>query len=296
MSAQLLFLTAFSSTPNGGNPAAVVFTDLNQPEDTFKNIAQNLNQPITAFVSTLPIPLTKPKLNTVAFSVRWYTPSRNETPLCGHGAVAAAKAVFERADVAPDTEIVELHTLVRGTVIARKCAGGSIEIEVPATKTQEVSQEEFTRLSKVLNDTSGRELKIDHIAIGGKGFENYAMFVLDEKENIKNLPVNATILKQTGFHTNIYTTKSTNTPESFISRMFAPGILPGDEDHVTGSAHCLLAPYWYARLGIPATTEVKAKQVSARGGELGIVWDSEKNTVKLAGDVVVLANGEIKLS
>ena len=39
----------------------------------------------------------------------------------------------------------------------------------------------------------------------------------------------------------------------FVSRYFVPafGI---DEDPVTGSAHCALAPYWAARLGRPSLT------------------------------------------
>ncbi|KAG6829109.1 hypothetical protein H0H92_005651 [Tricholoma furcatifolium] len=294
MAAPFVLLTAFSNTPNGGNPAAVVFTDLTQPEDVFKNTAQNLNQPITAFVSSAPLSLSTCNPKSVAFSVRWYTPSRDETPLCGHGTLAAAKAIFERSDVAPDVEVVELHTHARGVVKAIKREGGSLEIQLPALKSQQVFGEEFIRLSKVLNETSGRELAIEHIATGGKGFEHYIMFVLDEKEDLKNLPVNPTLLRKAGFFTNIYTTLSSNTEERFISRMFAPGAVPGDEDHVCGSAHCLMVPYWYQRLGIAETTEIKARQVSARGGVLNITLDGD--IVKLAGDVLVLGKGELQLA
>jgi predicted PhzF superfamily epimerase YddE/YHI9 len=50
----------------------------------------------------------------------------------------------------------------------------------------------------------------------------------------------------------------------FVSRFFAPraGI---NEDPVTGSAHCTLAPFWQKHL---KKDELKAKQISARGGEL----------------------------
>ena len=61
----------------------------------------------------------------------------------------------------------------------------------------------------------------------------------------------------------------------FVSRYFAPakGI---PEDPVTGSAHCMLAPYWAGRLGKIA---FRAFQASARGGEV---------TCRLAGDRVEL--------
>ncbi|KAG6896374.1 hypothetical protein C0992_008743 [Termitomyces sp. T32_za158] len=279
MSAPFVLLTAFSNSLTGGNPAAVVFTDLSQPEKTFEDIAQNLNQPITAFVSDQPLPRSPDRPSCVAFSVRWYTASRTEVPLCGHGTLAAAKAIFERTDVAQDTKIVELHTLTRGVFTAIRRPGGLFQIEMPAAETQQVPPEEFTRISKILNEASGRELKIEFIATGGEGFENYAVFVLDEKEDIRNLPINPTVLHQAGFHVNTYTTVSSNTEERFVSRMFAPGFIPGDEDHVCGSAHCLMAPYWYRRLGIDPAAEIQAKQVSARGGE-----------------VVMLGKGDIKLA
>ena len=62
----------------------------------------------------------------------------------------------------------------------------------------------------------------------------------------------------------------------FVSRFFAPA-LGVDEDPVTGSAHCTLVPYWARRLG---KRRLKARQVSARGGEL---------SCELRGDRVVMA-------
>ena len=38
------------------------------------------------------------------------------------------------------------------------------------------------------------------------------------------------------------------------------------EDPVTGAAHCVLTPYWSARLG---KIQLTARQISHRGGELG---------------------------
>jgi predicted PhzF superfamily epimerase YddE/YHI9 len=71
----------------------------------------------------------------------------------------------------------------------------------------------------------------------------------------------------------------------FVSRFFAPrvGI---DEDAVTGSAHCALAPYWSARLGKQSFV---ARQVSARGGVVRAEWRGER--VRLGGQAVTLARG-----
>jgi predicted PhzF superfamily epimerase YddE/YHI9 len=73
----------------------------------------------------------------------------------------------------------------------------------------------------------------------------------------------------------------------FVSRFFAPakGVA---EDPVTGSAHTALVPYWAARLGKDA---LRARQVSARGGELGCMLRRETGVVTLTGRAVVVVRG-----
>jgi len=73
----------------------------------------------------------------------------------------------------------------------------------------------------------------------------------------------------------------------FVSRFFAPkvGI---DEDPVTGSAHCILAPFWAPRLG---KHRLVARQVSARGGDL--TCEVAADRVKLAGKATLYLEGTI---
>ena len=61
------------------------------------------------------------------------------------------------------------------------------------------------------------------------------------------------------------------------------------EDSVCGMAHCLLTPYWCEKYGIAPGQEVKAKQVSVRGGNLRAIWDDVSGTVKLRGQVIFFA-------
>ncbi len=58
------------------------------------------------------------------------------------------------------------------------------------------------------------------------------------------------------------------------------------EDPVTGSAHCTLIPYWAERLG---RTELRARQVSRRGGELFCRLGGER--VLIGGRAVTDASG-----
>lgn len=78
----------------------------------------------------------------------------------------------------------------------------------------------------------------------------------------------------------------------FSSRVFAPNSgIP--EDAVTGSAHCLLAPYWSSVLGIEAGQLISARQASPRGGDIDLIWNEASSTVKMRADAVVIAKGEL---
>lgn len=85
-------------------------------------------------------------------------------------------------------------------------------------------------------------------------------------------------------------TSDSDATEVFASRMFSPDI-PGFEDHVCGSAHCLVVPYWYKKKGIEPGKEVVAKMASARGGILNVSYDVEQSKVRLAGEATLLSTG-----
>ena len=76
----------------------------------------------------------------------------------------------------------------------------------------------------------------------------------------------------------------------FLSRFFAPkaGL---DEDPVTGSAHCALAPYFCAKLH---KTTVIGKQVSRRGGVVECeLLEPDTLCVKLTGTAVTTMSGTL---
>jgi predicted PhzF superfamily epimerase YddE/YHI9 len=75
----------------------------------------------------------------------------------------------------------------------------------------------------------------------------------------------------------------------FVSRYFAPAV-GINEDSVTGSAHCLLIPYWSNQLG---KLELTAFQRSARGGELFCRLEGER--VKIGGNATLVARGTLML-
>ena len=83
----------------------------------------------------------------------------------------------------------------------------------------------------------------------------------------------------------------------YVSRVFVPHLgIP--EDPVTGSAQCILGPYWSLKLregsGEAEMKKLHAKQVSARTGRFEVIWDRKKGTCKLIGEAVVSAEGTLK--
>ena len=74
-----------------------------------------------------------------------------------------------------------------------------------------------------------------------------------------------------------------------VSRIFAPryGI---NEDPVTGSAHCMIAPYWSKRLGKESIT---AFQASARTGVLHCEVCGER--IMISGKAVLFSSADIKI-
>jgi predicted PhzF superfamily epimerase YddE/YHI9 len=75
----------------------------------------------------------------------------------------------------------------------------------------------------------------------------------------------------------------------FVSRFFAPRVgVP--EDPVTGSAHCMLAPFWAGRLGRRALV---GAQLSPRGGRIGVEVRGER--VVLRGHARTVLEGTLRV-
>ena len=84
-------------------------------------------------------------------------------------------------------------------------------------------------------------------------------------------------------------------PPTVLSRFFGPWMgIP--EDPVTGSAHAVLAPHYGGRLCEAfgaGRVAAAARQLSARGGELGVVWEEGEGRVRLTGQCRVVVRGEL---
>ena len=86
----------------------------------------------------------------------------------------------------------------------------------------------------------------------------------------------------------VVTAASEDPQFDFVSRFFAPAV-GIDEDPVTGSAHCLLAPYWGERL---KKSKMVGYQASPRGGIVYVELIGQR--VMLGGEGVIFATGELE--
>ncbi len=254
-----LTIDAFTDRPFSGNPAAVCLLDEARDAEWMQSVAAEMNLSETAFVSP----------SSDGYALRWFTP-RVEVDLCGHATLAAAHALWEEKRVDGSESIVFLSKSGPLTCTRR---GGTVELDFPATPARPVAGPEALAAA----------LGADPRFFGRSKFD--ALFVVDDEQALRALAPDFTAIETLPYRGVIVTSPSDDARFDFVSRFFAPaaGI---DEDPVTGSAHCCLAPYWSERLG---KSELTAYQASARGGVVNLRVSGER--VVLGGQAVTVMRG-----
>ncbi|MBL9122633.1 MAG: PhzF family phenazine biosynthesis protein [Planctomycetaceae bacterium] len=242
-------VNAFTSRPFAGNPAAVCLVDRVREDAWLQAVAAEMNLSETAYVR----PLEQ------GYELRWFTPAV-EVDLCGHATLAAAHTLWE-AGIAPLDQTIEFDTRSGRLTAARR--GDQIELDFPATPP--AAADPPAGLLAALGAAP--------TFVGKSRFDYF--LVLQSAAEVRALQPDFGRLAAIDVRGIIVTSASDDPRFDFISRFFAPGA-GINEDPVTGSAHCCLAPFWESQLGRPAMT---GYQASARGGVV---------RVQVAGDRVIL--------
>ncbi|KAJ4485695.1 hypothetical protein J3R30DRAFT_3283749 [Lentinula aciculospora] len=247
-----------------GNPAAVAFLSPKEtPENILADVAATFKQPMTAFLSKEP---SGADMTVEHFSVRYFT-AEEETSLCIHASLAAAKIIFQTKRMGQEVTSLKFITKTHGVVVARRMSDW-IEVELTKGDVAKVLGSEKERIAKIVNDAFGKSLTTHHVA---KGVGMYGHVEVDEKDEIRNCQVSAKSGK-TGYSINAITAKSSTGREHFASRDFVPFDSLGGEDHVCGSVHALLGPYWATKQALPDDEEIRAIHIGRRGGNLRLFW------------------------
>lgn len=251
---------AFSDRVFAGNPAAVVPLESWPPDGLLQAIAAENNLSETAFFVA----------GEEGFQLRWFTPLC-EVDLCGHATLATAAVLYERR--AYGLPRVRFQTR-SGWLMVEQVASGRYRLDFPAKPAVPAEiTEAWTAALGVAPTYLGRS-------------EDY-MAVLASEGELRRLQPDFSALARLGGRGVLVTARGTE--DDFVSRCFFPG-LGIDEDPVTGSAHCTLAPYWASVLGRP---RLSARQLSRRSGEL--ICEVEGDRVRLTGSAVHYLTGTLEL-
>lgn len=252
---------AFTDRPFAGNPAAVAWLEADAA--WMQHVAAEMNLAETAFVH--------PRPDGDGHGLRWFTPAV-EVDLCGHATLAAAHALWEAGRIPAGP--IRFHT--RSGVLTCQRNGDRIELDFPSTPP------EPTGVNLQLLVALGA------IAAAYFGRTRFDAFVeLDSAESVRSLRPDFRKLKTLDARGIIATARSDDPKYDFISRFFGPNV-GIDEDPVTGSAHCALAPYWSAKLG---KTTMTGFQASPRGGVVGVRVNGDR--VILSGQAVTVLEGAL---
>ena len=261
MTLKIQQVDAFTSEPFSGNPAAVCVLPEERDATWMQKVAREMNLSETAFLRRRPD----------GFDLRWFTPVA-EVDLCGHATLASAHVLWENGHLAA-SETARFHT--RSGLLTAARIGEWIELNFPSTPEVPVSAP--PGLIEALGVTP---------SYVGKSRSDY-LIELDSEEAVRNVRPDFTRLLATATRGVIVTSRSKTPNRDFVSRFFAPAV-GVNEDPVTGSAHCTLAPFWSSRL---KKDSFVAHQLSERGGVLKVRLDGER--VRLSGQAVTVLRGEL---
>lgn len=262
MKCQIYQIDAFTEQLFAGNPAAVCPLDAWPADEIMQAVAAENNLSETAFL----VPEGE------GYRLRWFTPAV-EVDLCGHATLATGHLLLNHLG---GGDAVSFETRSGTLVVSRDGGEGTLAMDFPVLPVGE-RIEAAASFSTALGAAPAELYKIREIH-GAP----YLLALFGSEAEVAAL---APEFGELG--ANVIATAPGDELD-FVSRFFAPaaGI---DEDPVTGSAHCTLTPFWAERLG---KNELKARQISARGGDVGCRLEGER--VVLTGRAVLYMAGEIE--
>ena len=260
MGVPIYYVDAFTDQLFSGNPAAVIFSQLND-EKLMQNIAAENNLSETAFI----------REENGEYHIRWFAPLC-EIDLCGHATLASAFIFFKYVN--PDSSLFTVKSKKNGTLhVAKK--GDLLVLDFPKDSL-----------------SISRDIELVKDVINIKPIELYRgrddlLAIVDSEDLVRNLNINFELLNNINARGLIVSSLGKDC--DFVSRFFAPsaGVI---EDPVTGSAHTSLIPYWSKKL---KKSKLLAHQVSQRGGVLSCEDRGER--VHIGGKAIEYMKGDINI-
>ncbi|TMQ90578.1 PhzF family phenazine biosynthesis protein [Actinomadura soli] len=276
---RMLVVDAFTDRPFAGNPAGVCLPPGAADPGWMQRVAAEMKHSETAFARPVEERSggSSPQDGAADYELRWFTPVM-EVALCGHATLAAAHALYETGAVASGRPI-RFRTLKSGVLTVIRDETGRLSMDFPACPPEPAAVPEG--LAEALGVP---------VAAVGRNVQNDLVVEVEDETAVREIAPDVRALAEIDARGVIVTAAGgEGERHDFVSRFFAPRVLPGDaEDPVTGSAHCALAPYWAARLGRDTLT---GHQASARGGDVHVALRGDR--VVLSGAAVTVLDGQL---
>jgi PhzF family phenazine biosynthesis protein len=208
-----------------------------------------------------------------AYDLRWFSPAV-EIDLCGHATLASAHVLWTEGH--EDVEVLTFATR-SGTLCARRPAAGTIELDFPANHAVDGPVD-----AAVLDALGVPPVRTAATADG------WVVVEVASDAEVRSAAPDLHRLGEVTEHAVIVTAAGDGgSAADIVSRVFAPAVgIP--EDPVTGSAHCVLATWWWERVG---RDRIHAEQASARGGILDVELHGDR--VRLQGTAVTTLRGAL---
>ncbi|MEX0997737.1 MAG: PhzF family phenazine biosynthesis protein [Flavobacteriaceae bacterium] len=247
---------SFTDVPFKGNPAGVMLLETELTEIQMQNIAMEMNLSETAFVIAA----------NDHFKIRFFTPT-SEIALCGHATLASAHILYESGKVKPQDAITFKTT---ETLLHIEKSEDCIQMTLP----------EYS-LEKTTLDCDFQNM-LGWVPLETYFSKGWTIAVAETEALIQNTQPDFALMKTHNLESLIITAKSSAEDVDIVARCFVPevGI---NEDPVTGSAHCALAPLWAGKLN---KRELKSRQLSTRGGLLDLKLG--EGVVEITGKAVTI--------
>lgn len=253
---------AFADRAFTGNPAAVCILPAPRDEGWMRSVAAEMNLSETAFLHA----------EEDGWRLRWFTPEV-EVALCGHATLATAHVLWEDGHL-PADEVARFHT--RSGLLTARRAGEWIELDFPAKPILDAPAPEGLAAA----------LGVEPVYVGRSHFD--VLVEVESEAEVRALKPDLGRLATVEARGVIVTARADGgAGYDFLSRFFAPRVGVA-EDPVTGSAHCVLAPYWAAKLG---RDELVGFQASRRGGTVRVRAAGDR--VHLGGRAITILRGEL---
>ena len=251
---------AFTDELFHGNQAAVCVLDEWLSEELMMNITKENNFSETAFTVK----------SVDGYDLRWFTPG-GEINLCGHATLATSYVLFNFYE--KDAGDLTFHTMSGDLFIHRQ--QDEIVMDFPAYKLNEIPV--IGQMTKAMGHKPSRAF-----------IDRDLLLVYEDEKIIREMkPDFDEVLLLDGDGVGV---TAQGKEYDCVSRFFTPKDKI-NEDPVTGSVHCMIAPYWAERLG---KKEIHAYQASERGGSLECKVQGDR--VVISGKAVLYSIGELFVS